>query len=549
MARDEYLGQVTLSAFDLKTNEGPTWYRVDNGGKKMKLAVSGDLLIEFLQQDNKPQKRISVSNLNPSDQVKVRVDDAIKMGNGLDLDLSAINIPKVPSIVFETNLKNTLTKINLEFNGFTSFPMELEGLPHLTVVNLTGNSITSLPSVMAPFRNWTELYLNGNQITVLPDSIQEFVKLEKFHISNNGLTAINPNIGRLKKLEEFLCSGNPLGVLPASIGACQAMEILDLSGCELTSIPGEFTYMTRCLELNLATNFLTELPQSIGRMHRLCILNLSDNQLSDLPLSIGLCIGLGNLGSGLNVERNPLHDQTMKDKWRLGPDQLLDYLEKRMMTAGGAPKLEEFDVPMATPKEKRGGSGTNSPVIQRKAAPQPASLTSIPQFASKAPISPANPNRNPFADVVKQQQMGVHVPAAAAPAPVAAMDDKINTLKKWIGQTISNDFRVKLSKIQSQLDACTQMEEVLKKATDMKKFKPAIEQAKTQLPPYDFQKAALNPNEPKLVLLKKAVDGVISEVSATLKAIQQYAETTPHSKDVISMVQLTKSFKTTFDEF
>lgn len=77
------------------------------------------------------------------------------------------------------------------------------------------------------------------------------------------------------------------------------------------------------MELNLASNQLTELPASIGRLSRLVRLNLSDNKLTDLPLSMGYCIGLGKIGAGVNLERNPIKDNAMLDKYRIGTDHLV----------------------------------------------------------------------------------------------------------------------------------------------------------------------------------------------------------------------------------
>jgi Leucine-rich repeat (LRR) protein len=88
--------------------------------------------------------------------------------------------------------------------------------------------------------------------------------------------------------------------------------------------------MTRLLELNLGSNKLEALPEDIGRMTRLVILNVSDNRLKDLPLSLGMCGGLGRLGSGINLDRNPIKSSDMLKKWKIGTDHLLDYLEKRI---------------------------------------------------------------------------------------------------------------------------------------------------------------------------------------------------------------------------
>eukprot|EP01116_Phalansterium_solitarium_P002113 TRINITY_DN11963_c0_g1_i1.p1 TRINITY_DN11963_c0_g1~~TRINITY_DN11963_c0_g1_i1.p1 ORF type:complete len:355 (-),score=124.12 TRINITY_DN11963_c0_g1_i1:29-1093(-) len=102
------------------------------------------------------------------------------------------------------------------------------------------------------------------------------------------------------------------------------------------------------LELNLATNRIDMLPYGIGHLSRLVVLNLSDNLLTDLPVSIGLCQGLGQIGSGINLDRNPIQDSSMLKKWKIGTDHLLDYLEKRAhvnsFTAAKLPPLPIVDV-------------------------------------------------------------------------------------------------------------------------------------------------------------------------------------------------------------
>lgn len=121
--------------------------------------------------------------------------------------------------------------------------------------------------------------------------------------------------------------------------ALTSYQVLDLSCCELASLPEQFTYMTRLLELNLGSNKLQSLPSTIGRMTRLVMLNVSDNQLTDLPLSLGYCVGLGKLGAGINLDRNPIKSSSMLKKWNIGTDHLLDFLEKRMLgkQKGGGP--------------------------------------------------------------------------------------------------------------------------------------------------------------------------------------------------------------------
>ena len=63
------------------------------------------------------------------------------------------------------------------------------------------------------------------------------------------------------------------------------------------------------MELNLSSNALTAIPEGFGRMTRLVVLDLSSNQLTDLPIALGHCVGLGKLGSGINIAGNPIQSE------------------------------------------------------------------------------------------------------------------------------------------------------------------------------------------------------------------------------------------------
>jgi hypothetical protein len=64
----------------------------------------------------------------------------------------------------------------------------------------------------------------------------------------------------------------------------------------------------------------------------------------DLPLSMGYLVGLNQFGAGTNLDRNPIEDHEMLRKYRLGPDHMVDYLEKRMVSKG-KPTLKELSLP------------------------------------------------------------------------------------------------------------------------------------------------------------------------------------------------------------
>lgn len=195
-----------------------------------------------------------------------------------------------------------------------------------------------------------ELHLNGNRLVTMPDAIGRLTALEKLSVANNRLSSLPPQVHNLTRLEELNLNGNPMTLgefhrtthfllsldrltpqtplgIPREIGGCAALEIMDLSSCQLTNLPDDFTQLTRLMEVNLASNRLVQLPQALGRLTRLVRLDLSDNQLTDLPVSMGYLTSLQTL----MIQGNPIRNARLMEKFSIGSDHLVDFLEKRLM--------------------------------------------------------------------------------------------------------------------------------------------------------------------------------------------------------------------------
>jgi Leucine-rich repeat (LRR) protein len=80
------------------------------------------------------------------------------------------------------------------------------------------------------------------------------------------------------------------------------------------------------LELNLGTNKLQALPDSFGNLTRLVTLNLVDNEIKELPISLGRMLNSANI----YLERNPILDEELLAKYRIGTDHFVDCMEKRL---------------------------------------------------------------------------------------------------------------------------------------------------------------------------------------------------------------------------
>lgn len=294
---------------------------------------------------------------------------------------------------------------------------------------------------------------------------------------------------------------------------------MDLSSCNLASIPGEFTYMTRLMELNLASNRLSELPSSFGRLSRLVRLNLSDNQLTDLPLSLGYCIGLGKIGAGISLERNPIKDSAMLQKYAIGTDHLADYLEKRMDKMGGPPVLEEFTLPFGNQQK---------PPKSTPSTPKPASNS------TSTPLSTSSSN----------------------------LDEKLVALKKWANTTIQSEmrfhffffktlfafftnlhfffFRVEAQRLKDVANNSS-LQDLIPLAQKLRDLKTEMAVAREKLPPFTTPAIVNHPD--KAQQLKNIVISLLDEFLTILRSIQTIMNETSDSQKIVAMIQMVKALK------
>lgn len=268
---------------------------------------------------------LSISDGAAASKVKKTIKEVLVSGSQ-ELDLSGFSLESLPAELADVSKK--VTNLDLSFNLFTTYPdVSFLGFQYLEELTLTGNGMTVLPGTIASLGNLTALSVNGNKLSELPPEIGELMLLERLNVSNNLLAALVPQVGLLTNLQDLIIGGNPLRELPRSIGRCESLEVMDASCCELEQLPMEFSGMTRLIELDLGKNQLIALPSNIGRMTRLVTLNLCDNHLRDLPMSMGYNVSLRQCF----IDRNPIKDQVLVEKARVGTDHLVHYLETRML--------------------------------------------------------------------------------------------------------------------------------------------------------------------------------------------------------------------------
>jgi hypothetical protein len=528
IGKDDFLGEVRIPLHGLRVDSTEVWYKLQaRGGSrvKSKIEVRGEVCVMF----SEPPAAGALAKIpsNVVNDIKQRIKTALRT-KAVDVDLSSCSLAKTPNAVAE-NLAY-VHALNLSFNHFEDFPA-LDKFGALKRLDLSGNRLKRVGAGVRSLVALEELLLNGNQLNALPDEIGALQQLVKLDLANNRLQALPRGIGRLTRLEELNATGNPLKTVPPSIGECVALELCDMSCGELEALPEQFCYMTRLLELNLGNNKLNGLPVSIGRMTRLCVLNVSDNNLKDLPLSIGYCIGLGKLGAGINIDRNPIDNEKMLAKARIGTDHLLAFLEQRM-DAVGKPQLpnpprsrvnEDFSL------SDSGGGGGDSGVA--RAASSGAASPAVSRVAA-----PVRANSGSYSS-----DGGGGGGSASQPTQLA---DKIVALVQWADKVIQEEFKPSLTSIKYEISQTRTVEAAVSYAQLIRALKPHIDSVRSMLP--DLAAAPtpkLTANDTKLLKLTQTLDCAVADCLIVVNGLQRKLNSTQDQRDVVTFVPIVKAIR------
>ena len=258
-----------------------------------------------------------------------------------------------------------LETLSLNNNQIEEIPYTIKKLESLAKLYLGGNKFTTFPEAIPTLRNLQELYLNDNQIKTLPIEIGNLDRLGILNLYNNQINETIDNIKRLYQLRELYLSlnklikfpdaitdltnlntlhlgSNQIKVIPDEIGNLVKLKILSFYNNQIETIPNTIKNLTKLNSLYLGSNKLTYIPDAIGLLSNLKELRLHDNLLTFVPSSLTRIKTL----TELNLNNNP--DLMLKGEngIALGKKELRKYfknsiqLNKPMLTA----KKTEEDV-------------------------------------------------------------------------------------------------------------------------------------------------------------------------------------------------------------
>uniref|UniRef100_A0A2C9KTQ7 Leucine-rich repeat-containing protein 63 n=1 Tax=Biomphalaria glabrata TaxID=6526 RepID=A0A2C9KTQ7_BIOGL len=134
------------------------------------------------------------------------------MSGGTALSLKAHFIDTLPDI---TPMSTTLVYLNLSFNNFQYFPLEVLDISNLEILKLRNNPLTELPPDIIKLKKLRVLIVSFCLLTALPLPFFEMPALEDLGLNYNKLTSLPNEISLLRTLKVLDLEGNQLHALPA----------------------------------------------------------------------------------------------------------------------------------------------------------------------------------------------------------------------------------------------------------------------------------------------------------------------------------------------
>jgi hypothetical protein len=485
ISADDFLGQVVVDLNQVKVDGSSVWRTLQPRPGRQEV-VKGVIRISMLPLDAEAMQASNSSAvvLKGSSEIVQRVK-AAQAANVTQIDASGLDMAETHSALLAVPI---WTSMDLGFNKFTTLPLQLDTFVNLTELILSGNQITQISADLGNLVGLQRLFLNGNYLKELPPQIGLLTNLEKLDCANNGMKKLPAEIGNCKKLEELVLSGNDFaGGIPDELGELEFLVTLHLNACNLTELPKYICSLERLLEFDLGTNNLEQLPAPFGNLTRLVTLNIADNQLTDLPMSMGKCMQLDSC----QLERNPIKNEELMRKYRMGTKHVCDYLEKRLFAFEQEQKRRQKEG-----AKRAGGAAKKRPGM-------PKQRPGLREFAGEDGVTVVNAQPDDEEDEY------------AGMTPDEAMKRK-----RYAAQQKSHTLRLEFIELKKSLMLSKTLEESLPVAKAIRDMKPWCEEARTCLLPVERVKPPpLFPNETKFQQLKKTSMVAFKDVELVIGAI------------------------------
>nr|XP_020650914.1 leucine-rich repeat-containing protein 40 [Pogona vitticeps] len=175
----------------------------------------------------------ALKTLDYSEKQKAVIPDEVLSSVGSNpvttVNFSKNQLTEIPVRI--TELKESVSDVNLSFNKLSSISVELCMLYRLTHLDIRNNFLTSLPGEMETLAKLQIINLAFNRFKIFPDVLYRIPTLEAILLGNNQIGSLDPmQVKKLEKLNTLDLQNNDILHVPPELGNCINLRTLLLEG-------------------------------------------------------------------------------------------------------------------------------------------------------------------------------------------------------------------------------------------------------------------------------------------------------------------------------
>ena len=258
-----------------------------------------------LSNDELTQLPIEILQLKKLKEIDIGSDPSLNLSQTLSLlsQIKSLRVlwlsnDKLTDIPEEISGFNNLEDLWLDGNEFTTIPESVKKL-HIKYLSLFDNHIKQISLERGDLSNLSNINLCYNEFQVFPIQLSILPKLVRITMWYNPVKLIPKEIENLKNIRDINLDNNEIAKIPPQMSKLKSLTKLSLGGNKLTSEDMDALFnLTNLGELNLNSNMVTKLPEDIGNLKHLKHLDISGNLLKGLPKEILKLKKLEQLGMG-----------------------------------------------------------------------------------------------------------------------------------------------------------------------------------------------------------------------------------------------------------
>ncbi len=233
---------------------------------------------------------------NPKLDFREVFDLLAQLGKLKFLDLQNSELKVIPDNI--SNLKS-LEILWLDDNFIEEFPEPLKRMENLKELKLFSNKIAQLAFQPGDLPNLETIDLCYNQFTQFPVELSTLTNLKSIIIWYNYIEFIPEGINQFEKLEEINLENNRLRFIPEQFSNLDSLKVLSLRFNQLSSEGIAPLYKLAGLEdIDLEGNQIVALSKEVANWKQMKRFSISENPIKGLPLEFRQLEKLEQIGFG-----------------------------------------------------------------------------------------------------------------------------------------------------------------------------------------------------------------------------------------------------------